>query len=98
LGKEYENDLFAGDVNYGELYHFKLNASRTGLLLKGLHNKVIENPGDNYNFLFGINFGHGITDLQVGPDGYLYVVTIPDWVKQERRTVVGGEIYVIKNK
>jgi aldose sugar dehydrogenase len=98
LGKEYENDLYVGNVNYGELYHFKLNASRTGLLLKGLHNKVIENPGDNYNFLFGINFGHGITDLQVGPDGYLYVLTIPDWVKQERKTVVGGEIYVIKNR
>ena len=35
LGKEYENDMFVGDVNNGRIYHFKLNHNRTGLLLEG---------------------------------------------------------------
>jgi glucose/arabinose dehydrogenase len=40
LGKQYENDLFVGDVN-GNLYHFDLNSDRTELNLKGkLHDKV----------------------------------------------------------
>ncbi len=97
LGKDYENDMFVGDINYGNLYHFKLNTNRTGLLLNGLLNKVLEKPSENYSFLFGINFGNGITDLQVGPDGYLYVLSIPNWVKQEGKSITGGEIYVIKN-
>jgi glucose/arabinose dehydrogenase len=33
LGKQYENDMFVGDYLYGNLYHFKLNQNRTGLLL-----------------------------------------------------------------
>jgi glucose/arabinose dehydrogenase len=96
LGKEYENDMFVGDINYGNLYHFKLNGNRTGLVLEGLRNKTLEKPGENYNFLFGINFGRGITDLQVGPDGYLYVLSIPDWVKQEAKETVGGQLYRIR--
>ncbi|PWU82061.1 MAG: hypothetical protein DLM72_03765 [Candidatus Nitrosopolaris wilkensis] len=88
--------MFVGDINNGSLYHFKLSGdNRTGLLLKNLHNKILEKPGDDYNFLFGINFGRGVTDLEVGPDGNLYVLTIADWVKQER---VGGQIYIIKNQ
>src|ERR671930_2033965 len=31
LGKQYENTIFMGDVDYGRLYNFKLNADRTGL-------------------------------------------------------------------
>jgi glucose/arabinose dehydrogenase len=98
LGKEYENDMFVGDVNYGNLYHFKLSGNRTGLLLHGLRDNILEKPGENYNFLFGINFGRGITDLQVGPDGYLYVLSIADQIKQELKSMVGGQIYRIKNQ
>ncbi len=98
LGIDYENEMFVGDVNNGNLYHFKLNDNRTELSLKGLRDNVIFNPEENYDFLFGINFGRGITDLQVGPDGYLYVLTIADWVKQEGKSEVGGRIYVIKNQ
>ncbi|HEY6885859.1 MAG TPA: PQQ-dependent sugar dehydrogenase, partial [Nitrososphaeraceae archaeon] len=98
LGKEYENDMFVGDMNNGTLYRFKLNANRTGLQLHGLRDNILENPGMEYSFLFGINFGRGITDLQVGSDGYLYVLTISDWEKQELKSLVGGQIHVIKNK
>ena len=32
LGKQYENDMFVGDVLNGNIYHFDLNKKRTGLL------------------------------------------------------------------
>ena len=34
LGKEYENDLFAGDVHRGNLYHFELYEDRSELSFK----------------------------------------------------------------
>jgi hypothetical protein len=36
LGKQYENDMFVGVVNYGTIYHFGLNNNRTELALNGL--------------------------------------------------------------
>ena len=35
LGEQYQNDIFVGDVKYGNIYHFKLNKERTSLLLNG---------------------------------------------------------------
>jgi aldose sugar dehydrogenase len=76
LGKQYQNDLFIGDYLYGNLYHFKLTQNRTGLLLEGpLANKIEYNLQDLDKVIFGTGFDGGITDLQVGPDGYLYVLT-----------------------
>lgn len=75
LGKQYENDLFVGDVHNGTLYHFDLNEQRTGLLLNGsLSDKIANSTKELTNVIFGKGFG-GITDLQVGDDGYLYVVS-----------------------
>jgi glucose/arabinose dehydrogenase len=77
LGKQYQNDMFVGDFHLGNLYHFKLNQNRTGLLLNGaLASKIATNSTDTAalkSIIFGHGFG-GITDVQVGPDGYLYVV------------------------
>jgi glucose/arabinose dehydrogenase len=79
LGPQYQNDMFVGDVHSGRLYHFKLNEERTDLILsESLANtRVIETPNDPSldEITFGEGFG-GITDLEVGPDGYLYVVSI----------------------
>ncbi len=75
-GKEYENDMFVGDVHNGNLYHFKLDQPRTGLLLGGpLVDKVVDTNSENEGIIFGEGFG-GISDLEVGPDGYIYVVSI----------------------
>jgi len=76
LGQQYENDIFAGDAKYGNLYHFKLNEQRTGLLLDGsLEDKVgtIEEL-QQQEAVFGQGFGV-ITDIEVGPDGYLYILS-----------------------
>ena len=75
LGKQYQNDLFVGDFNNGNLYHFKLNQNRTGFLLNGtLANKIAYTPQESKPVVFGTGFQY-ITDIQVGPDGYLYVLT-----------------------
>jgi aldose sugar dehydrogenase len=76
LGKQYQNDMFVGDYNNGNLYHFKLNQNRTGLVLGNtLADKIANTPEDAKPVIFGTGFDGGITDLQVGPDGYLYVLT-----------------------
>jgi glucose/arabinose dehydrogenase len=78
LGEDYKNDVFIGDFNNGNIYHFDLNKNRTQLLLEDeLKDKVVDtdiesNDGD---VIFAKGFG-GITDLEVGPDGNLYVVSI----------------------
>jgi aldose sugar dehydrogenase len=71
--------MFVGDVHNGRLYHFKLNEERTDLILPEslASSRVIETPDESgiSEIVFGEGFG-GITDLEVGPDGYLYVVSI----------------------
>jgi aldose sugar dehydrogenase len=78
LGNQYRNDLFVGSVHNGHIYHFKLNQERNDLLLPpGLAQRYIQNPinAGAEDVIFGDGFG-GITDLTLGPDGYLYVVSI----------------------
>jgi aldose sugar dehydrogenase len=78
LGAQYQNDMFVGDVHNGRLYHFDLNQERTGLgLPEALSDKVIQVPTSPglEDIIFGQGFA-GITDIEVGPDGYLYIVSI----------------------
>src|SRR5919112_836540 len=76
LGMQYVNDMFVGDVHNGWIYHFDLNEDRTDLILEGpLADKIADTPVEMQETIFGEGFG-GITDLEVGPDGYLYVVSI----------------------
>ena len=77
IGRLYENDMFIADDLNGNIYHFKLNSQRTGLLLPvGPLEDLIANSNDSLDqIIFGKGFG-GITDLKVSPyDGYLYVLT-----------------------
>jgi glucose/arabinose dehydrogenase len=74
LGIQYENDIFVGDIDKGNLYHFDLNDDRTELVLEGsLADKVANADDENQGIIFGQGFG-AITDIEVGPDGYLYIV------------------------
>jgi glucose/arabinose dehydrogenase len=74
LGKQYENDIFVGDYRNGYLYHFDLNENRTNLLLGGpLKDKIADTPKELQKVIFGQGF-EGITDIELGPDGYLYVL------------------------
>lgn len=76
LGAEYQNDLFVGSFKYGVIYDFELNDSRDALELSGpLSDKIENSPDASEEIIFGRNFGP-IVDLEVGPDGYLYVLSM----------------------
>ncbi len=76
MGKQYQNDIFVGDIHSGRIYDFKLNENRTGLALTGpLADKVGDTDNETQGLVFASEFG-GISDLVVGPDGYLYVVSL----------------------
>jgi aldose sugar dehydrogenase len=78
LGDKYENNMFVGDVHNGRIYHFDLTPERNDIVLpEELSSRVIEKPSSPgvSDIVFGEGFG-GITDLEVGPDGNLYVVSI----------------------
>jgi glucose/arabinose dehydrogenase len=88
LGAEYQNDVFVGDINNGRLYHFKPNASRNGFVFAGagLSDLVADNGSELQEVILGTEFG-GITDLKLGPDGLLYVLSF-----------TMGKIFVISGK
>jgi glucose/arabinose dehydrogenase len=74
LGRKYQNDMFVGDVNNGRIYHFNLSPNRTGISLTGsLADKVADTDSELNDIIFAGGFGI-ITDLKIGPDGYLYFV------------------------
>ncbi|HEX7274035.1 MAG TPA: PQQ-dependent sugar dehydrogenase [Nitrososphaeraceae archaeon] len=76
LGSEYENTIFVGDVKTGNLYNFELDSTRQQLQLSPpLADKVADTPQEIQGIIFGKGFGV-ITDIQVGPDGYLYILGI----------------------
>ena len=77
LGAELANNIFVGDINYGNLYYFKVNTSRTGLELPsglGLADHVADDERELSLITFGANFGR-VTDIETGPDGLLYVLS-----------------------
>jgi glucose/arabinose dehydrogenase len=68
--------MFVSDVHEGRIYYFQLNADRTELILSGLlQDKIADSTSELDNIILAEGFG-GITDLEVRPDGYLYVVSI----------------------
>jgi glucose/arabinose dehydrogenase len=75
-GTYYKNDLFVGDFHNGFLYHFELSKERNGLDLPGtLEDRIAEDTDALKQIIFGQGFG-GITDIEVGPDGYLYILSL----------------------
>ena len=71
---QYKNDMLVGDVKNGNLYRFDLNDNRTDLYLREpLVDRIAQNPKELQNIVFGQGFG-GITDVELGPDGYLYIL------------------------
>lgn len=75
LGFQYENNMFVGTAN-NSLMHLDLEGgNRSELLLNGsLADKVADSPEEFEDYTFAENLGI-ITDLEVGPDGNLYILS-----------------------
>jgi glucose/arabinose dehydrogenase len=86
LGPQYENDLFMGAARTllegGHLFHFNLtgNREKIGVDDTRLEDRVADNLckfdiTESESLLFGRNFGIA-TDIQTGPSGNLFVVSL----------------------
>lgn len=93
LGNNYENNIFVGDINNGNIYYFKLNDSRTGFDFGSAVMEVgrIANEEENDKLVWGTGFD-GITDLETGLDGNLYILTFDESSNGD------GKIYRISSK
>jgi aldose sugar dehydrogenase len=78
LGNQYANDVFVADANTGSIYHFDLNDNRSALKLEGpLKDKIANTIEESKYVIFANGFGR-ITDLKIGPDGYMYILSSED--------------------
>jgi glucose/arabinose dehydrogenase len=86
LGREYRRDLFMGGardfLEGGHLFRFELTGNRRAVDVDDprLDDGVADNVNkweitESESLLFGRNFGVG-TDVQTGPDGHLYIVSL----------------------
>ncbi|MFN3690179.1 MAG: PQQ-dependent sugar dehydrogenase, partial [Fimbriimonadales bacterium] len=65
-----------GESNNGGLYQFTLNGARDDFVLTGaLADRVADSTAERNLARIGTNWGV-VTDLRLGPDGYLYVVSL----------------------
>ncbi|MFZ8936931.1 MAG: PQQ-dependent sugar dehydrogenase [Nitrosopumilaceae archaeon] len=79
--RDYDNSLFVGDCNNGNIYKFELNENRDGFAFDEpfLQDKVVNANESLDEIIVGTGFGC-ITDIERGPDGFLYVVSLSDGV------------------
>jgi glucose/arabinose dehydrogenase len=82
LGDKYVNNIFVGDITNGYLYYFEVNEDRTGIkfdsnssISSSLTDLVADNEQEISSIVLGTDFG-GITDIETGPDGFLYILTL----------------------
>lgn len=76
LGDQYSNNIFVGDISYGNLYFLKVNDNRTGLEFDntGIQGDLVVDGEELEDITLGSGFG-GITDIETGTDGFLYILT-----------------------
>jgi glucose/arabinose dehydrogenase len=73
-GPNYDDAVLVGENNNARLRLFRLNAARDGFVLSGLLADQVLDPGDP-SLVFGDGFSV-TTDIQVGPDGAVYIATL----------------------
>lgn len=76
-----EDKIFTVDCNTGNLYRFTLNSDRTGLVFESpeLQDAVLNIGEIGDEVILGTGFGCS-TDIERGPDGFLYVLSLSQGV------------------
>ena len=70
------DQLIVGDHRYGNLYLFSVSDNRSDLILEGdLADRVADSETERNQFLWGWRWGT-VTDMKIGPDGFLYVCSL----------------------
>ncbi len=74
--RTHDDSLFVGDCNFGNLYKFTLNPARDGFEFAdpGLQDNVLGDGDSMDEIILGTGF-NCITDIERGPDGFLYIVS-----------------------
>ena len=74
--RDYDNSIFVGDCNNGHLYKFQLNQSRDGFVFSNpdLQDNLVNENDSTDEIMLGTGF-RCITDIERGPDGFLYLVS-----------------------
>ena len=78
LGDDYTNNIFVADANNGHLYFFEVNEDRSGLKFGDSRlsdDLIASNDRERTEVTFSTRFPSSITDIETGPDGFLYVLT-----------------------
>ena len=74
--QRYKDGFFVGDFHNGFLYYFELSSDRKALYLKGaLQDKIANSTNELQENILGERFG-GITDIEFGPDGNLFILSL----------------------
>jgi glucose/arabinose dehydrogenase len=76
-GDRYRNNILAGDITHGNLYFLNVDNNRTGLILDNPEiqgDLVVDGEEELEDITLWSGFG-GITDIETGPDGFLYILT-----------------------
>jgi len=99
FGDDYKNTVFVGNV-FGKMYHLELNQNRDGFHFPDsvLADTVADNPKELEEIVFAKNLGI-VTDIDTGPDGFLYVLSmvhgdVPGWLTWKG----GGDVGPVEKK
>ena len=76
---KYDDSLFVGDCNTGNIYNFELNENRDGFEFTSsfLQDNIINKNESMDEIIIGTGFGC-VTDIERGPDGFLYIVSLSE--------------------
>jgi glucose/arabinose dehydrogenase len=78
LGPAWQHVMLVGDANFGRIHALPLETQRTSFFVKnipGLADLVADNFSEVSSLVWGTGFG-SVVDLEMGPDGHLYVVSL----------------------
>jgi len=87
-----DNKVFVVDCNTGNLYRFTLNPDRTGFVFESpdLQDLVLNVDDSPDEIIVGSGFGCS-TDIELGPDGFLYILSLSQGVIYRIVPTASGE-------